>query len=193
MNRNTIRGLAIFTGTLVLTATVVTCLISKKSLQKTHTPTKYTTRVSEEEIQAAADALGIKLYGDDYGTQLDDYATQPDDYVDVTEEDLTEAIDDALEELSEEELAELAGVEIDNRIFIGDGEGEVSRTSSEYRQIINEAYGESLKDPETTLMLFGKVNGLGARGEAVEDEDGTKGRVYNAADIEKLRKRMSEN
>lgn len=190
MNRNTIRGLVIFTGTLVLTATVVTCLMAKKSLEKMDQNTKYTTRLSEEEIEAAADALAAKLYGEDPEAG---YATQLDDYVDVTEEDLTEAIDDALEELSEEELAELVGVEIDNRIFIGDGEGEVSRTSSEYRQIINEAYGESLKDPETTLMLFGKVNGLGARGEAVEDEDGLKGRVYNATDIEKLRKRMSEN
>lgn len=193
MNRNTTRGLVIFASTLALTATVVTYLMAKKSLEAMDSKTEYTTRLSEDEIEAATDALAAKLYGEDPEVGHAEYATQHGDYVDLTEEDLEEVIEDALEELSEEELAELIGPEADDRIFIGDGEGEVSRTSNEYRQIINEAYGASLKDPETTLMLFGKVNGLGARGETIEGEDGIRGRVYNATDIEKLRKRMSEN
>lgn len=76
--------------------------------------------------------------------------------------------------------------------IIGDEPGEVSRGSEEYRSIINEAYGESLINPDHTLTLFGKVHGLGARGFTVAGDNGEKGYVYDSAAIARLRKRLLE-
>lgn len=81
-------------------------------------------------------------------------------------------------------------VEIDDSIVIGDGDGEISRHSDDYRQIIGEAYGRSLLDPSYTLTLYGKVHGLGARGMNVEDYQGRKGYVYDTVAIAKLRQKM---
>lgn len=81
-------------------------------------------------------------------------------------------------------------IKVDDSIIIGDGDGEISRHSEEYRKLIGEAYGRSLMDDTYTLTLYGKVHGLGARGVSVEDYQGRKGYVYDTVAIEKLRRKM---
>lgn len=112
------------------------------------------------------------------------YSNQSKDYVDSH-------IEDPVEETSAAPVnieAEL--IEENNRIVIGSEDNEISRKSRVYRELINDYYGEALQNSAVTLTLYGKVHGLGARGEALEEEDGTKYRVYSADDIIKLRNAM---
>lgn len=123
----------------------------------------------------------------------------------VYDDQSNEYVDETIETLLTEELrnenavtvGEIRNNEVvaeivdEKRIVIGDGEEEISRTSKEYRELINDAYGKAISGEEPILVLYGKTNGLGARGEALEETpEGLKGRVYQAEDIIKLRTRM---
>lgn len=128
-----------------------------------------------ELTQRKYDVDDVPFHNDSAGA----YEHAADDYVDET-------IEDELESGSND----MAGIDLSHfDIVIGDGEDEISRKSDEYRELINEYYGYSLADEDISLVLYGKTNGLGARGEVTESE-GVKGRIYNAADIAKLRNKM---
>lgn len=81
-------------------------------------------------------------------------------------------------------------------IIVGDGDGEISRKSEEYRRIIENAYQKSLNDDSYTLVLFGKLYGLGARGVKVDEfalnskGETVQGHEYNSEAISKLLKAL---
>lgn len=111
------------------------------------------------------------------------YETQADDYQDITPED------DEVIVYADGDIEAATSVRMPD-LNIGDGEGEVSRRSKAYRELINVAYMKSLEDETVTVVLTGKTNGVGARGEWVDAEDHSKGRVYDADAIGRMRQKM---
>lgn len=193
MNKNFTKGLFVVVG--LATAAAIVYLIKRSESQETltqnlntwiHEPADHNWVSKPDDHNADHNWVSKPEVNSEAISEV--YDGQSDEYVDVTEEVSTPEDLAGMRTISPEELE--SEIIEESLVIIGDGEGEISRTSKEYRELINDAYGKAISDEDPTLILYGKTNGLGARGEVVDEVEGLKGRMYQAEDIIKLRNRM---
>lgn len=154
----------------------------------------YYVDLTDEEVSPESEVVEIKVSDLRVPEEISEVVASdttfptPEDSADDDNEDfeLLGAEDTEDEDVEQEEDATA------DATIIGDGEGHISRTSEEYETLISNAVVASAGNEDYRLILHGKLNGLGARGdktgEFITDADGVEyeGKSYDAVAINKL-------
>lgn len=213
MNKNTAVALLVSFAIGVATWTVARSTIENKRLnegilndgkpkaslsddEKLYAQGDYYVDLTDEELSPESDVVEIKVSDLRVPEEISEVTAgdttfpTPDDSTDDDDDDfeLLGAEDDEVEDV-EQEVEETNN---ENPVIIGDGEGHISRTSPEYEKLITDAVVASTVNEDYSLVLHGKLNGLGARGnktgEFITGADGVEyeGKSYDVVAINKL-------
>lgn len=210
MNKNTAVALLVSFAIGVATWTVARATIENKRLnegilnngkpkaslsddEKLYTQGDYYVDLTDEELSPETDVVEIQVSDLRIPEEIIEVVSDttfptPDDLTDDGDFGLLGADDEEVEDV-EQEVEENHTVA---PVIIGDEDGHISRSSEEYENLILDALIMTTKDEDYTLVLYGKLNGLGARGnktgEFVTDINGVKyeGKSYDAVAINKL-------
>lgn len=204
MNKNHAVALLVSFAIGVATWTVARATIENKRLNEGLLDTaKPKNSISDDEKRYAQGDYYVDLTDEELSPETDVIEIQvsdlrvPEEIIEVVASDTTFPTPDDLTDDDDFEPLGADDEEVEENhtvapVIIGDEDGHISRTSKEYENLILDALTMTAKDEDYTLVLYGKLNGLGARGnktgEFVTDINGVKyeGKSYDAVAINKL-------